>query len=76
MAEARWFESIGDIGNDGRLRAIGPNERDHVEPAFLVEEIVTPEELEGRRGKLRIQLKSPSASDLVCLSRSLWKTVS
>jgi hypothetical protein len=30
-------------------------------------------ELEGRRGKIRIQLKGASASDLAGLSRALWE---
>jgi hypothetical protein len=33
-------------------------------------------ELEGRRGKLRIQLKGASASDLATLSRALWEAAS
>jgi hypothetical protein len=33
-------------------------------------------EVEGRRGKLRIQLKGASASDLASLSRVLWEVAS
>ena len=53
------------------------------EPAFV--ELVTPQvqsvaectlEVEGRRGKLRIQLKGASASDLASLSRVLWEVAS
>jgi hypothetical protein len=33
-------------------------------------------EVEGRRGKLRIQLKGASASDLATLSRALWEAAS
>jgi hypothetical protein len=33
-------------------------------------------ELEGRRGKIRIQLKGVSASDLAGLSRALWEAAS
>lgn len=33
-------------------------------------------ELEGRRGKIRIQLKGASASDLAGLSRALWEAAS
>lgn len=33
-------------------------------------------ELEGRRGKLRIQLKGASASDMATLSRALWEAAS
>ena len=52
-------------------------------PAFV--ELVAPQaqsvpectlEVEGRRGKLRIQLKGASASDLARLSRELWESVS
>ena len=48
-------------------------------------ELVTPRvqsvpectlEVEGRRGKLRIQLKGASASDLASLSRVLWEVAS
>jgi hypothetical protein len=52
-------------------------------PAFV--ELVAPQaqsvpectlEVEGRRGKLRIQLKGASASDLATLSRALWEASS
>ena len=52
-------------------------------PAFV--ELVAPRaesvpecmiELEGRRGKLRIQLKGASVSDLATLSRVLWEASS
>jgi len=52
-------------------------------PAFV--ELVTPQaqsvsectiELEGRRCKLRIQLKGASASYLATLSRELWESAS
>jgi len=52
-------------------------------PAFV--ELVAPRaqpvpectlEVEGRRGKLRIQLKGASASDLAVLSRALWESAS
>ena len=52
-------------------------------PAFV--ELVTPRapslpecmiELEGRRGKLRIQLKNVPASYLATLSRELWEQAS
>ena len=52
-------------------------------PAFV--ELVAPEakavpectlEVEGHRGKLRIQLKGASAFDLATLSRELWESVS
>jgi hypothetical protein len=53
------------------------------QPAFV--ELVTPHvqsvpectlEVEGSRGKLRIQLKGASASDLASLSRVLWEVAS
>jgi hypothetical protein len=52
-------------------------------PAFV--ELVAPQaeslsectiEMEGRRGKLRIQLKGASASDMATLSRALWEAAS
>lgn len=52
-------------------------------PAFV--ELVAPEaksvpectlEVEGRRGKLRIQLKGASAFNLATLRRELWESVS
>jgi hypothetical protein len=52
-------------------------------PVFV--ELVAPQtqpvpectlEVEGRQGKLRIQLKGASASDLATLSRALWEAVS
>src|ERR1700731_2168469 len=53
------------------------------QPAFM--ELITPQvqsvpectlKVEGRRGKLRIQLKGASASDLASLSRVLWEVAS
>ena len=52
-------------------------------PAFV--ELLTPQavsppectiELEGRRGKIRIQIRGASASGLAALSRRLWEAVS
>ena len=63
-----------------RMPATGPVPQP---PAFV--ELVTPPmqsvpectlEVEGRRGKLRIQLKGASASDLASLSRVLWEVAS
>ena len=60
-----------------RMEAASPKP---VLPAFV--ELVTPRapslrectiELEGRRGKLRIQLKNVPASYLATLSRELWE---
>jgi hypothetical protein len=36
----------------------------------------SPAFVEGRQGKLRIQLKGASASDLAVLSRALWESAS
>src|ERR1019366_9556490 len=53
------------------------------QPAFV--ELVAPQEqsvpectleVEGSRGKLRIQLKGASASDMASLSRVLWEVAS
>src|SRR5271169_6295110 len=63
-----------------RMPATGPVSQ---RPAFV--ELVTPQvqsvpectlEVEGSRGKLRIQLKGASASDLASLSRVLWEVAS
>ena len=63
-----------------RMPATGPVPQ---QPAFV--ELVTPQvqsvpectlEVEGRRGKLRIQLKGASASDLASLSWVLWEVAS
>jgi hypothetical protein len=63
-----------------RMPATGPVPQ---QPAFV--ELVTPQmqsvpectlEVEGSRGKLRIQLKGASASDLASLSRVLWEVAS
>jgi len=57
--------------------------RQRARPTFV--ELVAPRsqplpecmiELEGRQGKLRIQLKGASASYLATLSRELWETAS
>lgn len=63
-----------------RMPATGAVRR---QPAFV--ELVAPRmqsvpectlEVEGSRGKLRIQLKGASASDLASLSRVLWELAS
>jgi hypothetical protein len=63
-----------------RMPAIGAVPQ---QPAFV--ELVTPKvqsvpectlEVEGSRGKLRIQLEGASASDLASLSRVLWEVAS
>jgi len=66
-----------------RMAATGTVPRQPARTAFV--ELVAPPtlsrpectiELEGRRGKLRIQLTSTSASDLASLTRALWEKVS
>src|SRR5580704_14097659 len=66
-----------------RTAPMGEVQRQLGSPAFV--ELVTPPtqsvpectlEVEGRRGKLRIQLKGASASDLATLSRALWEAAS
>ena len=66
-----------------RMASTGEVGREPSSPAFV--ELVAPQtqsvpectlEVEGRRGKLRIQLKGASASDLATLSRELWESVS
>lgn len=63
--------------------AAGPFPEKNAPPSFV--ELIAPEravlpecsvELEGRRGKLRIQLKGTSAADLAGLSRMLWDLAS
>ena len=66
-----------------RMEAASAASPKPVLPAFM--ELVTPRapslpecmiELEGRRGKLRIQLKNVPASYLATLSRELWEQAS
>ena len=66
-----------------RMEMTGEVPRQPGAPAFV--ELVTPRaqalpectiELEGRRGKLRIQLKNIPASYLATLSRELWESAS
>jgi hypothetical protein len=66
-----------------RMETTGEVPQQPGSPAFV--ELVAPQaqsvpectlEVEGRRGKLRIQLKGASASDLATLSRELWESVS
>jgi acyl-CoA synthetase (AMP-forming)/AMP-acid ligase II len=63
-----------------RMTAAAGVSRQTAPPAFV--ELVAPQsqslaecmiELEGRRGKLRIQLKGASASYVATLSRKLWE---
>jgi hypothetical protein len=66
-----------------RMASTGEVPQQPRSPAFV--ELVASEaksvsectlEVEGRRGKLRIQLKGASAFDLATLSRELWESVS
>ena len=66
-----------------RVATMGEVPRQPGSPAFV--ELVAPPtqsvpecmiELEGRRGKLRIQLKGAPASYLATLSRELWESAS
>jgi hypothetical protein len=66
-----------------RMATMGEVPRQPGSPAFV--ELVAPPtqsvpectlEVEGRRGKLRIQLKGASASDLATLSRALCEASS
>src|ERR1035438_8744739 len=66
-----------------RMETTGEVRRQPGLPAFV--ELVAPQtqsvpectlEMEGRRGKLRIQLKGASASDLAVLSRALFEASS
>src|SRR4030095_8018411 len=53
-------------------RSVGRNHHDPGTPRVQSVAECTLE-VEGRRGKLRIQLKGASASDLASLSRVLWE---
>ena len=66
-----------------RMETTGEVPQQAVSPEFV--ELVAPPtqsvpectlEVEGRRGKLRIQLKGASVSDLATLSRVLWEASS
>jgi hypothetical protein len=66
-----------------RMATTGEVPRQPAPSAFV--ELVAPRaqsvpectlEVEGRQGKLRIQLKGASASDLATLSRALWEAAS
>jgi hypothetical protein len=66
-----------------RLMLAGSADPEKVSPPSFVELIApaaaVPEyslELEGRRGKLRIQIKGTSAAELASLSRMLWDLAS
>jgi len=88
---ARWNgvnRTAAELHLDGgklkRLMASTGAEREKAAPPSFVE-LVAPHvpiiaecsvELEGRRGKIRIQLKGSSAADLTALSRMLWDLAS
>ena len=59
-----------------------PNPRKRAVPAFV--ELIAPHisagrvcmvELEGRRGKLRIELKEAAATEVAAISRALWEMI-
>jgi hypothetical protein len=86
----RLVESAGPVnakvpaakGRVAKARATGPRRaRSNTPPAFV--EFMTSQaagvsecliELEGRRGKMRIQWKGTTAPDLGGLSRALWES--
>ncbi len=75
---ACWLERI-EAANDGGHRSVAAKcsagiRRVVVPQAESLSECVI--ELEGRRCKVRIQLKSASASYLATLSRELWESAS
>jgi hypothetical protein len=80
----RLMESVGPVtrGRVAKARAAGPRRaRSTALPAF-VEWVASQAgglsecliELEGRRGKMRIQWKGTTAPDLGGLSRALWES--
>ncbi len=71
--EFNHLKRVAEAG--GRKR-----EKERATPAFV--ELIAPQtigrrecviELEGRRGKLRIELKGMAAAELADISRSLWE---
>jgi len=69
----------------GKLKRLMVEKTTSGKPAPVFVELLTPGaisipectiELEGRHGKVRIQLKGASASDLAGLSRALWEAAS
>ena len=69
----------------GKLKRLMVEKTTSGKPAPVFVELLTPGaisipectiELEGRHGKVRIQLKGASASDLAALSRALWGAAS
>ncbi len=80
----RLVESAGPVtkGRVAKAPAAGPRRaRSNAPPAFV--ELMAPQavglsecliELEGRRGKMRIQWKGTTAPDLGGLSRALWES--
>jgi hypothetical protein len=76
VAAAIWPAGLASTGGKLKRLMVAP-------PSFV--ELVAPHvpviaecsmELEGRRGKIRIQLKGSSAADLTALSRMLWDLAS
>ncbi len=69
----------GEIVERNRTAAAGRRRSPHRPPAFV--ELIAPSpsnplecrvELEGRRGKMRVEFKGIATAELVALSRALW----
>src|SRR5439155_26706828 len=79
----RLLEAAGGVKKSRPAKAprAGPRRARFAAPPAFVELMTTPAaglaecviELEGRRGKLRIQWKGTTAPDLAGLSRALWE---
>jgi hypothetical protein len=80
----RLVESAGPVtrGRVAKARAVGPRRARSTAPPAFVELVASQAgglsecliELEGRRGKMRIQWKGATAPDLGGLSRALWES--
>lgn len=78
----RWVESTGPVARKGRAAkasAAAPRRARSAPPAFV--ELIAPRpgsfpeclvELEGPRGRMRMQFKGMATAELVALSRALW----
>jgi len=75
------YKKLKQLTEGGRVRTRVPRRRASAAAAFM--ELVAPQpaagaecliELEGPRGKLRIQWKGATAPDLAALSRVLWES--
>ena len=75
------YKKLKQLTEGGRVRTRVPRRRASAAAAFM--ELVAPQpaagaecliELEGPRGKLRVQWKGATAPDLAALSRVLWES--